>query len=62
MTVVVAGKFNDQLAPGGPARQADRGHGGFGAGGNKTYPLHKRHAFAHLLGQQGFALGGGAKG
>ncbi len=42
--VVVAGELDDEVAPGGAAREPDRGHGGLGAGRDEPELLDHRRA------------------
>ena len=46
VAVVAAFELDGQVAPGEAARQAERAHGGFGAGIHQPHHLDGRHAFA----------------
>ena len=51
MAVVAALELDDHVAPGKAARQADRAHRGFGAGGHQAHHVHARHALDQQFGQ-----------
>ena len=62
MAVVATFKFEDLAAPGGPARQPNGTHAGFGARADQPHHVHGRHPLNDGFGQLYLALGGGAKG
>ncbi len=62
VAVVAALELDDRIAPGKAARQADRAHGGLGAGGHQAHHVHARHALHQQLGQFDLALGRCAEG
>ena len=57
MAVVAAFKFDDLVATGEAARQANRTHCGFGAGVHHPHHVHSRHQFGDQLRHFNFHLG-----
>ena len=62
MTVIATGELDDQIAAGEPAGQAQRGHGGLGAGGDHADLLHRSHTIHEQLGQFSLSARGCAEG
>ena len=62
MSVVAAGKLDDQLTPGEGARHTDRAHHRFGSGGNEAYLLGLRVGGHDALGELHFRRAGRAVG
>ena len=62
VAVVAAGKFDDEIAPGGGARQADGAHGGLGARGHEPHLFESRIGLHHPFRQFHFRLAGRSKG
>ena len=61
MAVVAAFEFDDFVASGEAAREADSGHGRFGAGADEAQPFDRRHDFGDFFGDDDFAFGGRAE-
>ena len=61
MAVVAAFKFDDFVASGKAACEADGGHGRFGAGADEAQPFDGRHDFGDFFGDDDFAFGGRAE-
>ena len=61
VAVIAAFELDDGVAPREAARQANRAHGGLGAGTDKAHPLDGGHQIDHAAGQLGFKFGGGAE-
>ena len=61
MTVVAAFEFDDFVAAGKAARQADGAHGGFSAGADQAQLRHAGHDFGDFFGNHDFGFGGRAK-
>ncbi len=62
VAVVAAFEFDEQVAPGVAARQADGAHGGFGAGGDEAHHVEAGDEFDELFGQVDFSFCGRAEG
>ena len=57
VAVIATFEFDDFVAMGEAARQANGAHGGFGAGVNHAHHVHAGHQLAHQLGHFHFHLG-----
>ena len=60
VAVVAAFKFDEQIASGETASEAERAHGGFGAAGDEADFLQERNGAANLLRELDFEFGGDA--
>ena len=58
MAVIAAFEFQDEAAAGEAARQAQRAHGGFGAGADQPHHFHARHQLDQQFGDLDFRFGG----
>ena len=61
MAVVAAFELDDEVAAGEPARHADGGHRGLGAGVHQTHHFDRRDSLADRFRQLDLALGGRAE-
>ena len=61
MAVVAAFEFDDFVASGKAACEADGGHGRFGAGADEAQPFDGRHDFGDFFGDDDFAFSGCAE-
>jgi hypothetical protein len=62
MPVITAFEFDDGIAAGKAASQADRAHRGFGTRTYEAHQFDRRHELDDAARQRGFQLGGGAEG
>ena len=61
VAVVATRELHDGVAPGGATSETDRGHHGFGAGGNESHHLQMRNRRHDQLGQLDLLATGGAE-
>ena len=61
MSVVAAFELDDLVPSGEASGQADRRHGGLGAGGDHAHQIHAGDQLADLVGHAALQFGGGAE-
>ena len=61
MAVIAAFEFQEQIAPGDAAGEAERAHGGFGAARYEANFFEKRNGVANQCGELKFEFGGDAE-